>query len=299
VEHFRRKQVRVLGLDTRVPDGPAPDEFSQLDVCDPRLLDILREFAPDTVIHGAFIVTPLRDKREMRRVNVDGTKHVLDVMDRIRPARVMLISSATAYGAWPDNPQPMDEDWPLRSRPGFPYAADKTEVEGLIDRFAQQCSDVAVSCVRPSIIGGPSMDNYIRRVLFGMPFLIRMDGHDQPFQLVHERDVVGAIDAILQANGRGAYNVAPPDWTYTSDIARDTGRWMIWLPFFFVRFVYGLGWQLRLPYPETPAGFLYFARYPWLVNPQRLEQEVGYQFEYSTSETLAEILQTRQAKNIR
>ena len=156
---------------------------------------------------------------------------------------------------------------------------------------------INVSWVRPAIIGGPSMDNYLHRFIFGMPFLARLDGVDTPLQFVHEDDVVGAIDAILTANGRGAYNVGPPTWTLLSQVAHETQRRAIWLPFWLARFVAGLAWKSRIWIHETPAGFLYFARYPWVVEPSRLLDEIGYEFRFTSTETVREIFRHQQAAN--
>ena len=40
-----------------------------------------------------------------------------------------MTSSATAYGAFPDNPMPIAEDWPVRGQPDFSYARDKAEAD--------------------------------------------------------------------------------------------------------------------------------------------------------------------------
>ena len=138
VAHFRGLGAAVLGTDLRVPGEVAPDEFIQSDICDPKLVARIKAFAPDTVIHAAFVVQPMRDERRMRRINVEGTRNMFDAVASAMPARFMVVSSATAYGAWPDNPIPMDESWPRRARPDFQYAADKTHVEQITDEFAKQ-----------------------------------------------------------------------------------------------------------------------------------------------------------------
>src|SRR5579862_4359429 len=45
---------------------------------------------------------------DMHRTNVIGTGNVLGA----RVGAVVLASSVTVYGAWPDNPQPLDESCP-------------------------------------------------------------------------------------------------------------------------------------------------------------------------------------------
>ncbi|MND05379.1 hypothetical protein D3C83_261340 [compost metagenome] len=58
----------------------------------------------------------------------------------------------------------------------------------------------------------------------------------------------------------------------------------------------GFGWAARLPGYEFPAEFLHFARYPWAVAPRRLQQELGYEFRYTSRETLRAIMKSRQSR---
>ncbi len=298
VERFRSQGAEVLGLDIRKPDSESdvmPTQFEQIDICDPALTQKIAAFEPDTIIHGAYAFKPIRDEKKMRRINVEGTQNILDAAAEIQPDRLVVISSATAYGAWPDNPVPMDETVPLRARTEFRYAADKTKVEELLAEFEKQHPPIQIAWVRPSIIGGPHLDNYLSRFLFGMPFLVLLDGFDGLVQFVHEEDVVAAIETILKSELRGPFNVAPPDWLSCTQIANQTDRKTWKWPFWLARFLHGFAWTIRFPIHESPASFLYFCRYPWIVEPKRLQDELGFQFKYSCQQTLDEILKAREA----
>jgi len=301
VEHVRRRSpaTRILGLDLREPGPAAPDEFVRVDILDENLHEAVRAFAPDTIVHGAFVFQPMRDARRMRRMNVEGAGNVLRIAAAVQPQRLLLVSSATAYGAWPDNPVPMNESQPLRARPELQYAADKTEIEQLLAAFAEQHPQIAVSTVRPAIIGGPNMDNYLTRFIFGMPFIGLLDGRDPPMQLVHEDDVVAAIYEILSHDGRGPYNVGPPDHLSLSELARRTNRRAWRLPFSLAYAAAWLIWKTRLPIQEWPPGLLYFVREPWVVAPARLQRELGFRFRYGSLDTLQQIVEgiARRSRN--
>jgi nucleoside-diphosphate-sugar epimerase len=135
------------------------------------------------------------------------------------------------------------------------------------------------------------MDNYVARFAFGMPFVALLDGYDTPLQFVHEADVVAAICEILGHDGRGAYNVSPPDWLPVSELARATGRACWRLPFWLAYAVHWLAWATRLPIHESPAPFLYFVRYPWVITPARLERELGFQFRFTSRQTVQQIVE--------
>lgn len=294
VAYFRDRGATVLGMDVHDPPKDAsPDEFVRADIRDESLVETICEFEPDTIIHAAFAFQPMRDLQQMSDINVGGTENILRAVERVGPARFLLVSSATAFGAWPDNPVPMPEDWPMRARSDYQYAADKTAIEERIPKFAEQHPDVCVSWIRPAVIGGPGMENYLSRFIFGMPFLAKLDGFDNPVQFVHEDDVVAATAAILEANGCGAYNVGPPNWTLTTEIAAETNRRVVSVPFWLAWCSAWLAWTVRLWIHESPASFLYFARYPWVVAPNRLLNEIGYEFQYTSTETVREIARHR------
>ncbi len=64
-----------------------------------------------------------------------------------------------------------------------------------------------MTIVRPSIVFGPSVDNYIVRAFQNNPFVPLLDGVDEEFQLVHEDDVVSALIALL--DGKHARRLQP------------------------------------------------------------------------------------------
>ena len=67
----------VLGLDIRPPPAAWPQEaaFAHQDVTDPSLAERLGEFAPDVLVHLAWVFDPIRDRALERRVDVEGTRN--------------------------------------------------------------------------------------------------------------------------------------------------------------------------------------------------------------------------------
>lgn len=286
----RAPQARIFGCDVVRPRENAPDEFVALDVRDPGVFSALEGFAADTIIHLAFVVNPMHNEREMRSINVDGTENVFRAVRRLKPQRFLMSSSATVYGSFPDNPVPADENWKVRARPNYRYAVDKTDLEHRIADLARELPETAVSWTRPAIIYGPGVNNYLSRFLLHLPIIVLMDGSDTPLQFVHEDDVAAATWRILEACGRGPFNIGPPDWVRLSDVAAHTGRRVITLPFWFIRCITTCWWGLRLPVFDFPVGMLYFLRHPWVAAPARLERELDYRFQYSSMDTLREML---------
>lgn len=288
-----RKQaphVRILGLDVAPSKTHDVDEFQKLDTRDPRVHDALEAFAPDTVVHMAFIVTATRTNAFMRDVNVNGSRNVFAAVEKLQPRRFLYYSSMTAYGAWPDNPVPIQEDWQLRPRVDFRYAADKTELETDIHKLAQANANIAVSWVRPSMILGQGVGNYISDYVLRSLLILLPDGADVSTQFVHEDDLARATWEILAKNGRGPFNVCPDDLMTWSEIAKLRGKPAMKVPSWLARWSMLAYKALRLPHSlapgmGSPVGLVNFLRHPWVGSPRRLKEEIGFQFQYSSRET--------------
>ncbi len=291
----RAPGVRILGLDMAPAQTDAPDEFQCVDTRDPKLTAVLRDFAPDTVVHMAFVVNETKTQEFMRDVNVNGSHNVMAAVKQLRPQRFLYYSSMVAYGAWPDNPVPIQEDWQLRPRLDFRYAADKTELEADIQRFAAEHPEINVSWIRPSIILGQGVKNYISNYVLKSLVVLLPDGVDSLAQFVHEEDVARATWEVLNQNGRGAFNVCPEDWMKWSEIAQLRRRMTIKAPLWLSRMAINTYRFLRLPANAipgmaSPPGLLNFIRHPWVGSPRRLTEELGFQFRYSTRESFQQAL---------
>lgn len=291
----RAPGARILGLDMAPAQADTPDEFQQIDTRDPQIATVLRDFAPDTVVHMAFVVNETKTQEFMRDVNVNGSRNVMAAAKQLRPQRFLYYSSMVAYGAWPDNPVPIQEDWQLRPRLDFRYAADKTELEADIQRFAAEHPEIAVSWIRPSIVLGQGVKNYISNYVLKSLVVLLPDGVDSLAQFVHEEDVARATWEVLNQNGRGAFNVCPDDWMTWSEIAQLRRRQTIKVPLWLSRWAINTYRFLRLPENALPGmgcppGLLNFIRHPWVGSSRRLTEELGFQFRYSTRETFQQAL---------
>jgi UDP-glucose 4-epimerase len=78
---------------------------------------------------------------------------------------VLVTLSAAAYGAFPDNPVPLTEDDPVRGVSAFSYTRDKTEADRLCQLWAARYPDRTMTIVRPCVVFGPNVDNYLMRLV--------------------------------------------------------------------------------------------------------------------------------------
>ncbi|MFO8056212.1 MAG: NAD-dependent epimerase/dehydratase family protein [bacterium] len=274
------------GMDVKRPLAKYDKgEFRKLDINDPALYDWLLELKPDVLVHLAFIVDPIHDEELMRKINVDGTRSVLHAAAKAGTPQVLVASSGTAYGAWPDNPVPLHEDHPIRPHPTFRYANDKARVEFLCREFMEENPETITSIIRPCVVYGSLVNNYLSE-LISMPLAVAVPReHNPDLQFIHEDDVAGAILTILEREGQGAFNLAPPDTITLVEAVAIAGRRALYLPDKVLEALARAAWFLRLPLLKAPASFLDFMRYPWVLDSSRLREELGYTFRYSTRET--------------
>ncbi|MDQ1398023.1 MAG: hypothetical protein QOG64_3282 [Acidimicrobiaceae bacterium] len=237
----------------------------------------------DVIVHlaGAEAEEWLHDPATSAEATVRRTREVLASADAHPVKALVHVSSATVYGAWPDNPVPLPEDAPLRPNPGFGYARAQAEAERLVAEWGEDHPEVAVSVLRPAIVMGGEGPSWMSRVVGGIRTPKATDT-GRPLQFVHADDVAAAVEVALSRELRGVYNVAPDGW-----VADETARALaggvarVSLPGWLARPLGRLGWRLRRR--GTPAEALPWVSNPWVVANDRLRAE-GWEPAYTNEE---------------
>ncbi|MGH2994494.1 MAG: NAD-dependent epimerase/dehydratase family protein [Solirubrobacterales bacterium] len=293
----RDETERIVNLDVRAPEVPWPKTaFVQGDVRDRAAMrELLTGERPDALVHLAFLLDPIHDEARMYDIDVNGTQAVLEAASEARTEQVLVASSASAYGAFPDNPVPIAEDHPVRGQPDFSYARDKAEADRVCQLWAADHPDRVMTIVRPTIVFGPNVDNYISRAWENNTFFPVMDGVEADLQLVHEDDVVTAIASLLDAREGGAFNVAADGTMKWRESAELIGTRVREMKFRTVYRIYSWMWRLHAPRVESPAGNLHFLHHPWVVSNEKLKSATGWE---PTHDTRAVFEQTMRAKGL-
>jgi UDP-glucose 4-epimerase len=276
----------VLNLDIRPPALSRPrTRFIKMDIRDRAIRSLLETERPDALVHLAFVLNPMRDEHTMYDIDVNGTQNVLDAAAAAGTPHVLVASSTTAYGAWPDNPVPLTEDDPVRGMPGYEYARDKTEIDRLCQLWAARNPDSLMTIVRPTIVFGPNVDNYIVRFWQNAPFLALVDGIDLDWQFVHEDDVVDAISRLLLEHKAGIFNLTGDGTVKLSEAAAIAGLKTRKVPYRVQRRIAAAMWRLRVPRMEAPPGQIEFLRYPWIASNEKIKAELEWIPRYTSRET--------------
>ncbi|MBB5956829.1 nucleoside-diphosphate-sugar epimerase [Saccharothrix tamanrassetensis] len=165
----------------------------------------------DAVVHSAAAVTDWGDPRLIRRVNVDGTRHVAETFPG---ARLVHISSASVYDPFVPTVCATESEAPV-SRYLTAYGATKAAAE----RVLADRPDTVV--LRPHAVYGPGDPTLLPRVLGairgGTLFIV---GDGRARQSLTSID--NLVDATLLACGGapGVYNIADAEPVVLQDALR-------------------------------------------------------------------------------
>jgi UDP-glucose 4-epimerase len=281
----REDTDRIVVCDLRPPSIHRPRvSFERLDVRDAAgARRILERERPDALVHLAFVLNPIHDEHAMYDIDVNGTHNVLAAASSAGVEQVLVTSSATAYGAFADNPVPLTEDDPVRGVADFSYARDKTEADRLCQLWALRHPERTMTIVRPCIVFGPSVDNYLLRTWTKSPFVPDVGAGDVPLQFVHEDDLVEALAGLLAGRHGGIYNVAGDGTMTVRETFELIGTPRVRMPIAVSRALARLLWRLRLA--EAPPGNLHFGLHPWICSNEKLKRTLDWEPRHSSRET--------------
>lgn len=286
VDHLsgREQTDAIVVADLRSPASSRPKTtFARLDVRDRAAVQrLLERERPDCLVHLAFLLNPIRDEAAMYDVDVNGTQNVLEAASKAEVGHVLVTSSTTAYGAFAHNPVPLTEDDPVRGAPDFSYARDKAESDRICQLWALEHPDRVMTIVRPCIVFGPDVDNYIVRLWLRQPFHAEFGLGDPPLQFVHVDDVAQALITLLDGRHPGAFNVTADGYISVREASDLIGLKSRRVPYKVMKRVAAALWRLRAS--EAPAGQLEFVIHPWVASNEKLKRTTGWAPQFTSRE---------------
>jgi UDP-glucose 4-epimerase len=286
VLHRKRK---VIGIDRRAfIDAPGDVEHHQLDIRSSRAREIFRH-GVSAVVHLGVMHDPHESSVEHHDFNVVGLQRVLEYVEQYRIPKLLLLSSANVYGPRPDNPQLIREDAPLLGAGPFSDIRDLVELDMLVGAFFWRNPSTDTVILRPAHILGTvrnAPSNYLR--LDVVPTLL---GFDPMMQVVHQRDVLNAIDLALVPGVRGIFNVAGPEPMALSKAIAVLERRMVSVPHSLAKAAVKNLFRFRLT--QFPAPELDFIRYVCMVDDTKARGELGYTPAHGAEATLRAVDEER------
>lgn len=273
----RRGEIaRLVALDWTPPADRLSDvTYVQRDICDPGLADLLRQHRIDTIVHLASIVRkPTGAPKDIAyRVDVLGTRNVLESAAAAGVARLVVTSSGAAYGYHSDNPALLDEDAPLRGNDEFEYAKNKRLIEEMLAQWRRDRPELQQVVFRPGTIIGESVHSPVTDV-FERSFILGIAGADSPFVFIWDQDLVACIVAAVCGGKPGIYNQAGDGALTTREIARLLRKPYVALPAFLLGSVLSVLKLVGLS--DNGAEGVNFLRYRPVLANERLKRDFGY-----------------------
>ena len=222
-----------------------------------------------TLVHLPFAASATA--RRPGGLESDATRKLLAAAEKAGIRHIVLLSSATVYGAWPNNPVPITESAPLRPVPDFAYAVGHAEVEQLVVDWAQAGAGRTAAVLRPVTALAEDGASWLARALAGGAGVLAPE-EDPPVQFVHLDDVASALELARRKRLDGAYNVSPDGWIPGARIRALAGaKPRLRPPAWFTHWVGGLRW--RFQQGPIPPGLLPYLTYAWLVANDLLKAE--------------------------
>ena len=238
-------------------------------------------------MHLGVMHDPRASAAEHHSWNVAGFTKLLEYVAQFQVPKLVVLSSANVYGPQPSNPQFLTEEAPLLGGQNFSDIRDLVEVDMLAQSFfwklpGDRDGHPAARCTSwARVHNAPS--NFLRL----NPVLTVM-GFDPMVQVIHESDVVHAIELALRPRHprhlqrRRARSRCP-----LSRLIKILGRQRISVPYSLARIVLRRMWSLRLT--TFPPPELDHIRYVCMVDDRRARQVLGFTPRMSLEETVLSV----------
>ena len=290
----------VVGLARRLPSSPDPRaEWHQVDVAEGDLVPLLR--GADVVVHLAWLLQPAHDPDEMRRVNVEGSRRVLDAVVRAGVPALVHASSVGAYSPGPAKTRGgasprVDESHPTQGISTSTYSRHKAEVERMLDVFEAEHPERRVVRLRPGVVLQAQAASALARYFLGpfvpqslvrpalLPVVPQVDR--LAFQVVHASDMGRAYVLACTSPVTGAFNIAAEPVLDAATMAAVLGARRLPFPAAVLRGLVDLAWRLHLV-PVDP-GWVDIGRLTPLLDTTRARTVLGWQPRRDAGEALLE-----------
>ena len=269
----------VIGLDLRPDPGIAGMEYISGDIAEMNLEALLADV--DVLVHLVSALEPWSENGSEGTRDSEVTRRLLDAAGTAGVGRLVLMSSAMVYGAWPDNPVPLTEASALRPLPECGFAVNKAEQERFAAQWAEEHPKVDIVTLRPT---ASLAEEHVGWVVRSLRSAANLNGESEvPVQFLHMDDLAAAVELCVVGDLTGVYNVAPQGWISSGtalDLVGRTHRFNMseqllrrvttwWWKKGPALSRSGVPWLGNGSAPTSP-GVLRYARFPWVVASDRL-----------------------------
>lgn len=236
----------------------------------------------NTLVHLAFVRSKSSSRRDKAAASEQNRQMLSSVLESCRRARIehlIYLSSHTVYGARPDNPLPIGEDFPLRPSPGLQFANDHTQAELALREFSPTVPEMKLTILRCCpVLGTMSGPGLLREFYF--PGLLGASNYNPPLQFVYDDDLARIICLAITRDMPGVFNVSGDGVVFLRELEKALAIRQFLLPSHLARPLNRL----------TGGGFTdadhNLTRWPVIVSAARLRQATGYRFRHTAMDAV-------------
>ena len=276
----------VIGVDTSEPLLPLQHtEFVKADSSLGVLRSVMHAASVDTVVHAGLVVNSTRSNSEsLYDINVIGTMNVLAAAEAAESSirKLVVKTSTLVYGTNFDDPYFYREGTHPTHPPTTPVERSLVEVDALVQDFADDNTDIAVTSLRLTEMLGEDRTSTFSAVL-RMPVVPEIFGFDPRLQFIDEDDAVRAIEFATLDHVPGTFNVAGPGTITWSEACTILGKRRVAIPPLMTEIAVR---PLRtLGRVDIPSDVLRLLRYGRGVDTTAYVER-GFEYRYTTRETV-------------
>ncbi len=264
-----------------MPSVPTSVIVKHVDLSDGDLASVFA--GADVVVHLASAVRAGTAEAAAAQLDLALFRRVLDALSPAGVAHLVMMSSATVYGARVGNPIPLTEGAAVRPNSDFAWAVQRYRLELLARQWSAELPAPArsVTVLRPTAVVADDRLGSLARTLSAARAGVAADG-DPPRQFLHTDDLASAVVTAALARHDGALNVAPDGWIPPDALAGLEGpRPRLRVPQKVARRISALRWRSGLA--PTPPGAVPYTAHSWVVANDRL-RALGWTPQHSNEE---------------
>jgi UDP-glucose 4-epimerase len=217
----------IIGVDSEEPTVELErTEYVKVGAQHALLRRIVEAAEIDTVVDTRLVVdSATTSSAKAHENNIIGTMNILAACGAPdTPVRKVVFKSSTHYyGCEREDPAFFDETMPRPQPPRTPIERDIVEAEASLGEFADKHSETAVTVLRFANVVGPDVRTSTIELL-SLPAVPMILGFDPRYQVVHEDDVVHALEHAVRNRLPGTFNVAGDGVLTLTEIAGLLGK---------------------------------------------------------------------------
>lgn len=276
----------IVGLDITPPDYISDKlAFFKEDVRNPEIVKYFHDI--DIVVHLAFIVTEIKNKKLIYDINVNGTKNVLKSLKDSKVRKLVVASSVCAYGSHRDHPKIITENTPLRGNKNSYYSHTKLIVEETLDNFEKENeSNIIVTRLRPSILCGANINNFFLDILT-YKVLIHTKGNREGLPIVHEDDVAEAFYLAIKKDISGTFNITAENLS-VKNISEILNIPSLGISYYILKILVDISYKLGIT--SFSSHWVVLSRYPVNFSNKKAKEILGWQPKYTSIEAFKEMV---------